>query len=176
MTATKEETKTPEQENQVGEIQCHSLPCKVDFSGRAPVEVYFSPQIVGEDRKLEEKKDQIYSAHFRGRQLLAAEPYLHSSPTAMTTEGAGAATGTDATTHHRMQGRLLEIDACKPRTSEDKIKVKATFGSILEWKHECEPVVVRNTVAAVDHTSRVRTALEWCDVAHAVRTDTNNIQ
>ena len=162
MTASNEESKTQETNHHADEIQCHSLPCKVDFSGRAPVEVYFSPQlVVGEEGK---EEDRIYSAHFRGRQLLSTEAYQHSSAFDTTSND------TTTTTSHRMQGRLLEIDVCQARNSADKIKVKERFGSIMEWKHECEPMVLRNAAAAVDHTSRVRTAMEWCDVAHAVRT------
>ena len=177
---TSEETKTQEQANassiisaQNGEIQCHSLPCKVDFTGRAPVEVYFSPQLVSdgsstnqeEGKNTEESKDdRIYSVHFRGRQLLAKEPYQHPLPATCTTGENNSSNDQKTATAIRMQGRLLEIDACKARTSQDKIKVKGTFRSILEWKHECEPAVLRNSAA----DSRVRAALQWCDVAQAV--------
>ncbi|CAB9513330.1 Ribonuclease H2 non-catalytic subunit (Ylr154p-like) [Seminavis robusta] len=122
---------------------CHSLPCKIDFNGRAPVEVYFSPQEIPH-----EKNDDaiVCAAQFRGRQLLAVKPPPHQQTT--------------------MAGRLLEIDACKARNSEGKVRVKAKFNSILEWKHEHDIGTVQNNHSSGN--SRVRTAMEWCDVAHAL--------
>jgi hypothetical protein len=125
------------------ETECHALPCNIEFTGRAPVKVYFTPHSV---KNRENESARIYSAQFRGRQLLAVDPQQNHQGVSM-------------------QGRLLEVDPCKPKTSEERIKVKGKFGSIFEWKHECEPAVLENSSA---NNSRVRTALDWCDVARAV--------
>lgn len=142
---------------------CHSLPCNIGYSGRAPVEVYFAPQLLTSDTTSKDglvvKEDRVFAAQFRGRQLLAAEPYRH----------------TPASTNSTIlqQGRLLEINGTKARTSEGKVQVKAKFSAIHEWKHEYDPDVVRQN--ATSNNSRVRAAMEWCDVAHAVSTLQNKL-
>jgi Ribonuclease H2 non-catalytic subunit (Ylr154p-like) len=45
---------------------CHSLPCSIDYSGRASVDTYFRPASVSENGQ------QFQAASFRGRGLLAA--------------------------------------------------------------------------------------------------------
>jgi hypothetical protein len=143
---------------------CHSMPCNIGFSGRAPVEVYFMPQLLltsdtttSKDGLLSVKEDsRVFAAQFRGRQLLAAEPYRHTP--ALSTNS----------TIVQQQGRLLEIDGAKARNSEGKVQVRAKFNAIHEWKHEFDPDVV--LMNASSNNSRVRAAMEWCDVAHAVST------
>lgn len=130
--------------------ECHSLPCNIDFAGRAPVEVYFTPHLVSDDTNQgnsENRHTKVYSSQFRGRQLLALDPMRQHSNSVP------------------IQGRLLEVDACKPSSSDEKIQVKGKFSSIFEWKHENEPAVLQSS--SLDK-SRVGAALQWCDVAQVV--------
>ena len=148
---------------------CHSLPCNIDYSGRAQVEVYFSPQLIPTSEATSNndpmvptiQEDRVYSAQFRGRQLLAAEPYQHTS---------SVHDVANPNPVQQQQGRLLEIDATKGQSSKGVVRVKAKFSNIHEWKHEYDPDVVRRN-NVIGHQSRVRAALEWCDVAHAVSTE-----
>lgn len=136
------------------DCQCHMLPCKIEFTGRAPVEVYFSPHLVSgqgttneANEDSEGQGDRVYGSQFRGRQLLATDPYQPSTGTII-------------------QGRLLEVDAHIAKSSEDRVQVKGKFTSVLEWKHESDPAVLRNSSS--NQNSRVRAAMKWFDVAHAV--------
>jgi len=192
-----------------GEMPCYSLPCKLEYSGRAPVEVYFSPQLVmvmdddnvrmktqQPENQQNNEKVSIYSAHFRGRQVLATNPYQHqhynitaattSTTTTTTTENITTTTennnsnssnnnnttATKKTTEgakRRMNGRLLEIDSFESRTSQEKIKVRGIFRSIMEFKHEYDPIAMKRNNSHNNNHNRVKTAMEWMDVAHAVR-------
>jgi hypothetical protein len=142
---------------------CHSLPSNIGYSGRAPVEVYFAPQLLTSDLTSKDgvvlKEDRVFAAQFRGRPLLAAEPYQH------------AQASTNATV--QQQGRLLEIDGTKARTSGRKVQVRAKFTAIHEWKHEYDPDVVRKNASR--NNTRVRAAMEWCDVAMEASTLQNNL-
>lgn len=140
---------------------CHSIPCNSAFNGRAPVEVYFTTQLVSEEQPKDEnksKKTKVFGSQLRGRQLLASEPYQHPQ--------------SNATTSSPMQGRLLEIDSSKAKSDEGKVRVVEKFQSIYEWKHECEPNVMQNPSY---ENSRVLAAFQWSDVAHAVRTTYDNV-
>jgi len=44
---------------------CHILPCKIDYAGKAQVEAFFCPAVAHDD---------LQAAQFRGRGLLAAAP------------------------------------------------------------------------------------------------------
>lgn len=143
------------------ECHCHALPCSIDFTGRAPVQVYFTPHLVTEKEEDDAKEEgkandksspaKVYSAQFRGRQLLALEPKQNDS---------------DRNNNQLpLHGRLLEVDFCKAKNSEDRVKVKGKFSSIFEWKHECQPAVLQNFS---DNNNRVKAALQWCEVAQAV--------
>lgn len=131
-----------------GSHQCHLLPCNIDFNGRADVDVYFTTQVVSGGAE----GSRVLGSQLRGRQLLASEPYQHSGKTEESIIP--------------MQGRLLEIDTCKAKTDEGKVRVVEKFTSICEWKHECEPLAMKNPTY---ENSRVLASFQWQDVAHAVR-------
>ena len=141
----------PTQQGEEETSQCHSLPCNIDFNGRAPVSVYFSTHLVtsesSKDAEKNETTNRVFGSQLRGRQLLASEPYQHHSNT-------------------ELQGRLLEIDSCKGNSDEGKVRVVGKFNSIYEWKHECEPSLLQNPTY---ENSRVLASFQWHDVAHAVR-------
>ena len=147
--------------------QCHSLPCKMEYSGRAPVEVFFAPHLIPTTDSTGDNHDNkdtsnMYAAHFRGRQLLATEPYQHARIAATKTEASPTTT--------KMQGRLLELHACHSSTSPEKIQVVAQFDGIWQWQHESEPRRAANAAATLAEKNRVVAAMQWCDVAHAVCT------
>ena len=104
----------------------------------------------------------MYAAQFRGRQLLATEPYQHARITATKTEASPTTT--------KMQGRLLELHACHSSTSPEKVQVVAQFDGIWQWQHESEPRRAANAAATLAEKNRVVAAMQWCDVAHAVCT------
>lgn len=79
---------------------CHALPCEIDYQGMAPTHVYFRP--------VEHDDDNIYSATFRGRGILAKDNNSSSEV----------------------------VKAALISTRQDQFQIKAEMDQILEWKHE----------------------------------------
>jgi len=127
---------------------CHALPCNIDYTGKAPVEVYFRPAPVlvqgesGDDEAQQPPKYQ--AATLRGRGLLAS---------AVNNSVGGSSAGSSC----QIQGCVLAKD-----DSGQQLKTVTHFETLTEWHHEHSPV------ALAQKESRLRTAVDWLETAAAL--------
>lgn len=132
---------------------CHSLPCKIEFTGKAPVCLYFQPQSVENDTSSNSNSGSsstlFQAAQFRGRGLLAFSSSSNSPPThPQETE---------------LHGRLLTVNSDKTGVS-----VQATFEHLTEWHHEHQPAAVHQATKLNKNPNRVQLARDWFAIAAAL--------
>jgi hypothetical protein len=134
---------TTEEKKNDESATCHALPCKIEFTGKAPVYLYFQPQSVESDASSSSDSSPTFqAAQFRGRGLLACNS---SSP---------------ETTLH---GRMLTVNSDKTA-----VTVQASFDQLTEWHHEHQPAAVQQATKLNKNPSRVQLARDWFSVAAAL--------
>lgn len=128
---------------------CHALPCKIEFTGKAPVYLYFQPQSVENDASSSsDSTASLQAAQFRGRGLLACNTSSYSP------------TDPPETALH---GRMLTVNSDKTGVS-----VQASFEQLTEWHHEHQPAAVQQAAKLNKNPSRVQRARNWFSVAAAL--------
>jgi hypothetical protein len=142
--------------------ECHALPCNIDFSGKAPTDVYFRPTKVVDDHTNEaaEVKNgkgtsvfpQYQAATFRGRGLLAIQ------------NNDDGPSSTQA-----LEGRFLQVgDASSTNPNEEQIiQQVAQFSQMTEWYHDHDLTSVEQKSSRPEN-SRVQTAMDWIETAEAL--------
>jgi hypothetical protein len=149
---------TEEQKND-GSATCHALPCKIEFTGRAPVHLYFQPQSVENDTSSSSgsSSTSFQAAQFRGRGLLACS---NSTGTVSSSSSSISPTNPPETALH---GRMLAVNSDKTG-----ISVQASFEHLTEWHHEHQPAAVQQATKLNKNPSRVQLARDWFSVAAAL--------
>jgi len=118
---------------------CHALPCDIDYTGKAPVYLYFRPQPLQDTpNAVNNDKTAQLAAQFRGRGLLAA------APTAV-------------------HGRMLTVN--NNNHIDNTVTVSASFSHCTEWHHEHQSAQVKLNV---QHFDRVTAATNWFPIAAAL--------
>jgi hypothetical protein len=136
---------------------CHALPCNIEFTGKAPVYLYFQPHPVESNNTDNDTSTAntsssssssttcLQAAQFRGRGLLACT----SSP------------------QETVHGRLLQVHDKNSSSNNNTggVSVQASFEHLTEWHHEHQPAAVH---AAMQKHDRVKLARDWFPVAAAL--------
>jgi hypothetical protein len=141
---------------------CHALPCKIEFTGKAPVYLYFQPHAVENDTSSSSSSSSssgsssssFQAAQFRGRGLLACS-------SSSTTDSSS-----NSPTHPQepvLHGRLLAVNSDKTGVS-----VQANFEHLTEWHHEHQPAAVQQATKLNKNPNRVQLARDWFSVAAAL--------
>lgn len=117
---------------------CHSLPCNIEYSGKAPVNVYFQPA------ELEDGKYQ--AATFRGRGLLAKNDVGNSTV--------------------KVEGRLLQVVSSSSSDTK-QLKEVATFDQYTEWYHEHQVQAVEQRATSANRWSTALEWMEIAVALHA---------
>jgi len=128
---------------------CHALPCNIEYTGKAPVDVYFRPAPIIHDEERgdgEQQHSSFQAATLRGRGLLAENC---SDPNMV------------------VHGRLLSVidghGGADPNKKQQRVlETVATFDRLTEWHHE--------HLVQTKKESRLRTALDWMETAAALHT------
>jgi hypothetical protein len=141
---------TTEEKKNDGSATCHALPCKIEFTGKAPVYLYFQPQSVENDTSssIGSSSASFQAAQFRGRGLLACNNSSNSPTHAPESE---------------LHGRMLTVNSDKTSVS-----VQASFEHLTEWHHEHQPAAVQQATKLNKNPSRVQLARDWFSIATAL--------
>jgi hypothetical protein len=150
---------TTEEKKNDESATCHALPCSIEFTGKAPVYLYFQPHPVENDTSSSSgsSSTSFQAAQFRGRGLLAC------SSNTISNTGSGSS---DSPTHppeKALQGRLLAVNSDKTGVS-----VQATFEHLTEWHHEHQPAALQQATQPNKNPNRVQLARDWFPVAAAL--------
>jgi hypothetical protein len=142
---------TTEDKKNDGSATCHALPCKIEFTGKAPVYLYFQPQSVENDTTSSSSgisSTSFQAAQFRGRGLLACNS-SSKSPT--------------HPPETALHGRMLTVNSDKTGVS-----VQASFEHLTEWHHEHQPAAVQQATKLNKNPNRVQLARDWISIAAAL--------
>jgi hypothetical protein len=131
-------------------VECHALPCNINFDGMAQVPIHFHPEShelkQHNERNLSNK--HFYTAQFRGRGLIAKEPEQTTSNE----------TSKNISNPSLLQGRLLSVSSFGDKI----VQFQERFDCFYEWHHS-------HQVSAVSgHVSRVQKANHWYQISKAV--------
>jgi hypothetical protein len=141
---------TTEEKKNDESATCHALPCKIEFTGKAPVYLYFQPQSQSVENDTNSSSGSsstsFQAAQFRGRGLLACNS--SNAPTPPETA---------------LHGRMLTVNSDKTGVS-----VQASFEHLTEWHHEHQPAAVQQASKLSKNPSRVQLAQDWFSVAAAL--------
>lgn len=161
---TEEKDLVVEKATAASSTTCHSLPCTIEYTGKAPVYLYFQPETLtnpaeqaddGAHDADDTTKPAMQAAQFRGRGLLA--------PAATTTSTTSDANATKPAVH----GRLLNISSStsSSNNANTTVSVQAHFDTLTDWHHEHQPAAV---LQALQLNNRSQTATDWFPVASAL--------
>jgi hypothetical protein len=126
---------------------CHGLPCNIDYTGRAPVDVYFRPTALPDGK--------FQAATFRGRGLLANAPVEE-----------GSMNDNESNTNPSLNGYLFEIVSAE--VGEKQLRSVASFDRFTEWHHEHHLNTVAQKESASQGCTRLGNALDWIEIATAL--------
>jgi hypothetical protein len=148
---------TTEEKKNDESATCHALPCNIEFTGKAPVYLYFQPHSVENDTSSStgSSSASFQAAQFRGRGLLACSSNTGSS-----------SSSSDSPTHPpetALQGRLLTVNSDKTGVS-----VQASFEHLTEWHHEHQPAALQQATQLNKNPNRVQLARDWFPIAAAL--------
>ena len=141
---------TEDKKNDGSATTCHALPCKIEFTGKAPVYLYFQPQSVesGTSSSTGSSSTSFQAAQFRGRGLLACNNSSNSPTNSPETA---------------MHGRMLTVNSDKTG-----VTVQASFDHLTEWHHEHQPAAVQQATKLNKNPSRIQLARDWFSIAAAL--------
>jgi hypothetical protein len=149
---------TKEKQNDESATTCHALPCNIEFTGKAPVYLYFQPHSVESDASSSSgsSSNSFQAAQFRGRGLLACS----NSNSTVADSSSNSPTHPQETELH---GRMLTVNSDKTGVS-----VQASFEHLTEWHHEHQPAAVHQATKLNKNPNRVQLARDWFPIAAAL--------
>ena len=110
-------------------IQCHWLPCSIDYDGMAPINTFFQPEVLTREISPSETASTInrnttHAVSFRGRGLLSNTN--------------SQATSTLLNNNHVIGTIITHDTIIHPHTNESNaiITMKEQFDTMFEWEHE----------------------------------------
>jgi hypothetical protein len=129
---------------------CHGLPCNIDYTGRAPIDVFFRPTALPDGK--------FQAATFRGRGLLANAP--------VDDDGTVNDTNVESNTNPSLNGHLFEIVSAEGGGKQ--LRSVASFDRFTEWHHEHHLKSVAQKESASHGCTRLGNALDWIEIAAAM--------